>query len=302
MAENKKIYLISGAVLLGVIIVAGFILYTALEQPVEHDGAYEFLGESNGVVLMADTGLNIEWLIDAEDGRRQIFERYRLVSKEDFDNFTDNEVQVNSIDITKDNAEVFLTYPDSTREDIASDVPYVRLSILPPEQAGQYELDIKLSSGQEYNFEFEFKVPKEVKLVSTGKTQTVQIPDAEYNILHRSEVALHAYNLDDLNLNKASKVFHITPGGSVYGGASEEARANAGIDDHFWFDIEMVEENYEAVQESIDNLQQMDREELGPTELDYLERYERSTAFEHIFLAKVDGVWHYAKANYSEDF
>lgn len=307
--SKEKLYGIIGAVALVFITGALFMFYSGESPGTQQQDKtpYGIIAEDADVILMADVGTDIEWLVSEEDGRRQIFERYRLIRKAAFEQFTGTEGQVNSVDITKANAKVFLTGPSGTREEITSDVPYIRFAILPSADAGKYVLEIKINSGEEYNFEFEFKEPKKAELVATGKTRIEENTQTEEKLLGHPENEqgnheLTAFSLDVLDLNKATSVFHITPGNAAYGGSLIEVRKLAGINKYFWIDTELLRENYNIVQESITELQKIDRNKLGPTELDHLERYERPTAFEHIFLAKVDGIWYYAIANYPEDF
>lgn len=307
MQNKKSIYAaFAGGLFLVLLVSLLFYLFNNKPDVVnekEEDTTYQVVAESGDAVLMADTGLNVEWLVSEEDGRRQVFERFRVINKSQFKNFTGTEAQVDSIDITEENAEVFLTYPDGSREEITADNPYVLFSIYPPEPSGAYRLDVKLDSGSEYNFDFELKQAKEVEFIDTGNIQKVQIPPEEnHDILERSEVDLHAYALGNLDLSEAPKVFHITPRNSAYGGSLKEVREKAGIGEYFWIDTEILKENYDLHQETMQELQEKDREELTPSELDYLERAERPITFEHIFLAKMDGVWYYAVVEYPKDF
>lgn len=309
MVLNKKNYILVGGIILIAVIVAGFVFYSGQPDKVSEkykDTPYGVIAENNGAVLMADTGLDVE---ETDDRRRQIFERYRLVSKEDFENFVGNEVLVNSIDITEDNAEALLTYPSGVQENLELERPYIRFSILPPESAGEYKLDIKLNSGEEYNFEFKFQEPQKVALVDTGKTRTSSRPATTYETSSghpeeesEIEAQLHGYRLGSLDLENAVKVFYIDSDGIISGGSLEGVREKANINKYFWLDTELLELNYKSNQELINSIKEKNAEDRSRTEMEYLKIVDRPTLYEHIFLAKKDGQWHYAVVNYPEGF
>jgi len=268
LSDNKLIYGLTVTVIVSLLL--AFIVFF----PPNQVGTSE---TEENVALRPSNGFNIEYLVSIEDGERAVFERYRLFDETGEYEFIGSEGNIN---ISRENAQVFLTHPDGTREEITSDLWYFPLRIIPPLPEGAYTFTFKLKTGEVYSQTINFPGSREVKLMSAGLTriqekseatpdmpltpeQRLFLADLQYG--DRESRVLTAFSLWDLDLTKATSLFHIDPHNTALGGSTLGANADA----YFWLDLVKIAE----VQSG-----------------------------EHIFLAKIDGVWHYATATYPEDF
>lgn len=269
----------------------------------------EIIAESGNAMLAADEGVNVDFLVSEEDGERAVFERYRLLDAEaglDADGFGE------TINISEEYADVFLTHPDGTREEVTSGSAVYLMRILPPMSNGTYKLTAEMKTGETYEFEFEFPISQKVRLVRQNLTRTQQKPeknlsdedltveerqllrDLDFN--DRESRDLQAFSLEGVDLSKASSVFQVQPSNAPVGGYTPAIN----VDEYFWLDLELMEEEYFQWEQLKTYLDQ--QEELGPAELPYVKFLNRPTRNEYIFMAKVDGVWYYAMADYPNDF
>ena len=237
----------------------------------------EEIQESGKVALRVSEGLNIEYPNGRENGERVIFERYRL-----FDDAGEYKLlgSEGNINISKENAEVFLTHPDGTQEDVTSDLWFFPMRIFPPQPKGTYTLTFNLKTGETYKQTIEITKSEEVQLVLTNQKRTQEKPEvkfgtpltpeqsfllSDFGVWDRESRDLSAFSLENLDLTKATSVYYIDPHDTV----KSMSTPGFEVDKYFWLDLFKMSEI-----------------QIG----------------EHIFLAKIDNVWHYAIANYPEDF
>ena len=231
----------------------------------------------DGVVLRDSEGLNIEYPEGFENGERVVFERYGLFDE------TGQYKQVGpygDINITRENAEIFLIHPDGTREEIASDLWYVPFRILPPLPEGTYTLTFNLKTGETYERAIEVAKSEEVDLISTGLKKIEERPVSglgllvtpeqayvlnDFGIWDRKDRELIAFKLGNLDLREATSFYYINPHDTV----KSINTPGFELDEYVWLDIFKIAE------------------------------VERG---EHIFLVKIDNMWYYSKVNYPEDF
>ncbi|MDX1535778.1 MAG: hypothetical protein R3346_03395 [Candidatus Spechtbacterales bacterium] len=213
--------------------------------------------ELEKIVLSEDLGIDIR----GGDNGHELYMRYKLIDKT---GEGENLGIENSINISNDNAKIFLTNPDGTTENIASERWYVPVRFYPPQMSGTYKLRFEFDSGEVLRREIVFPEPKEVKLIEQELTREEIEHEGTDD---ESTSTLTAYSLEGVDLSKASPVMHLNPRGSM---RTKESPGD-NIDEYFWMDKA------------------------------YLERSDAQKG-KHIFLAKVDGVWHYATVNYPEDF
>ena len=238
--------------------------------------------DSENIILRDSEGLNIEYPEGFENGEtvtngeRDIFERYILIDKT---GQYKNVVSSGYIDISKNNAEVFLTLPNGMRTEITSDLSYFPFRILPPPPDGTYTLSFDLKTGESLEREIDVKF-EEVELIPTGLKKTQQKPEVafgtpptleqgvllnDFGIWDRKSRELSAFSLGDVDLAKATSLYYIDPHSTV----KSINTPLFDVDQYFWLDLFKMSEIQHG---------------------------------EHIFMAKIDNVWYYAMANYPEDF
>ena len=141
-------------------------------------------GDSLGdiVYLSVDTGLNL----DDEGGSLYVYERYRLI---------DERLQSSdkTVNISSQNAQVTVTKPDGSREDVTSDLWFYSANIIPSSIKGTYKLSFALKNGEFYERTFQLY-----------ETANVSVLYSDGKLL-----------LTDLDIAHASSAFHIFPDNAI---------------------------------------------------------------------------------------
>jgi len=274
MTNGKKPVYVVVTVIGAVVVLAGIVFFFNSRGTLQK---LRTVQDPEKIALRDSEGLNIEYPEGFENGERVIFERYGLFDDTGQYKFIG---PYGDINITSENAEVFLTHPDGTREEITSDLWYVPFRILPPLQEGTYTLTFNLKTGETYDRTIEVAKSEEVKLTPANLRKTQEKPVSklgmlvtpeqsyllnDFGIWDRKSRELTAFSLGGLDLKKATSIYYINPHDTV----KSINTPGFEIDDYFWLDIFKMAE---------------------------IERGE------HIFLAKIDNTWYYDKANYPEDF
>lgn len=280
MIERRK--LVYGAIaFLGMIAILTVTLFFV--NPRESIQDSKVMQDSEEIILRDSEGLNIEYPEGFENGEtvtngeRDIFERYILI---DNTGQYKNIVSSGYIDISKNNAKVFLTPPNGVRTEITSDLSYFPFRILPPPPEGTYTLTFNLNTGETFERKIEDIKFKEVELMSTGLKKVQKKPVVEFGtpptteqgillndfgIWDRKNRELSAFSLGNLDLTKATSLYYIDPHSTV----KSINTPLFDVDQYFWLDLFKISEIQHG---------------------------------EHIFMARIDNVWYYAMANYPEDF
>ncbi|KKU11771.1 MAG: hypothetical protein UX16_C0004G0003 [Parcubacteria group bacterium GW2011_GWB1_45_7] len=274
MTNGKKPVYVVVTVIGAVVVLAGIVFFFNSRGTLQK---LRTVQDPEKIALRDSEGLNIEYPEGFENGERVIFERYGLFDDTGQYKFIG---PYGDINITSENAEVFLTHPDGTREEITSDLWYIPFRILPPLQEGTYTLTFNLKTGETYDRTIEVAKSEEVKLTPANLRKTQEKPVSklgmlvtpeqsyllnDFGIWDRKSRELTAFSLGGLGLKKATSIYYINPHDTV----KSINTPGFEIDDYFWLDIFKMAE---------------------------IERGE------HIFLAKIDNTWYYDKANYPEDF
>jgi len=274
MTNGKKPVYVVVTVIGAVVVLAGIVFFFNSRGTLQK---LRTVQDPEKIALRDSEGLNIEYPEGFENGERVIFERYGLFDDTGQYKFIG---PYGDINITSENAEVFLTHPDGTREEITSDLWYIPFRILPPLQEGTYTLTFNLKTGETYDRTIKVAKSEEVKLTPANLRKTQEKPVSklgmlvtpeqsyllnDFGIWDRKSRELTAFSLGGLDLKKATSIYYINPHDTV----KSINTPGFEIDDYFWLDIFKMAE---------------------------IERGE------HIFLAKIDNTWYYDKANYPEDF
>jgi len=242
--DKKFIYIGLALLLVVLIALAGFFAINFFFSEKENEDI---------VYLRPDEGLIIDFVRDDNGdiagNAREIFEPYRLYDSSGlYENAT-----FGNINISQANAEVFVKYPNGTEENITSKKWFYPLKIIPSVQEGIYTLTFKLETGEVYKRSFNFLASKEVSFTKQSMTRSTE-----------DGTELRAFQLGDLDLTRATSIFHLKPIGGVVGGSGSPPVPN--VDKYYWLDMNNLDTG------------------------------------EHIFFAKVDGRWYYSIVNYPEDF
>ena len=245
------------------------------------------------MILEPGVGVTIEWAdqtIDRAkppadvDTSKIVYETYKVFDESG--GYPEIGGVDGNVNISAENARVFLTRPDGTEKEITSELWYVPLQIYPPLAGGEYRLRFELAGG--YMFERTILLPDaiQVELIPTGERRIETIPQTphetwtaadwrrhfEIESLPRRDRELYAFRFGNLDVRDADNALHILPSNRVRGGAANDpAREFANIDEYFWLDLDL----------------------LGGAWLDS-GVWDVNPNGDHLFLVKDEGQWYYA--------
>ncbi len=275
MIEVRK--LIYGIVaFIGTVLVftAGFYLFSRGGLMTD-DG---LIAENPQMVLRDSEGLNIEYSGGGfQQGERLIYERYRLFDETGTYALVGAEGNIN---ISAENATLFLKSPDGSEQEITSDNWFIPLRLYPPLEAGRHSLTFNLKTGETFQrdilineaqkVDLQFlglskSEPKPILKVGEVPTPEQQVLLTELNFGNRDSRVVQAFGLKGQDLKKATSIYHVNPENIVKSINTPGFFA----DGYMWLDVWKISEI-----------------EHG----------------EHLFFAKIDNTWYYAIARYPEDF
>lgn len=125
------------------------------------------------VVFTVDEGINAgfdPW--DESDQPGEFYERWRLWDRT-LGCPPGSDLRPCTIDVSSENAEVWVKFPDGSQEEVASQLLYYPVRFIPTSPGGIYEFTFNLKDGTTHRAMIDFKESREVDLVRTGETRVV---------------------------------------------------------------------------------------------------------------------------------
>lgn len=173
------------------------------------------------ILFTADTGINVgfdPW--DGSDRPGEFYERWRLWDSS-LGCEPDTDLRLCTIDITKDNAEVWVRFPDGTEREVASQLFFYPIRFIPSSPCGVYEFTFELKDGVTHRAMIDFLESQIVALHRTGQTRL------------ENGTTLTGFSLGNIDLRSATSIFHYHP---VTGPVSISK-----ADKDFWLALDQLE-------------------------------------------------------------